>query len=457
MKKLTHHSGFTILEILVALAISSILMIAGVQLSDVKSQDITDQNTAQYHAMINNAAMKYIQSISSAVKSDASITLTTPRTINFNEIKTAGFIPKQFENATTNPYGQSICVFVYKDPANINDISALVVSEGGQDIPMGRLPNLSTLIGPAGGYIHPNTPTTAIGSYGKWTKPIPNLSCSGQRADENHIASQVYFDGSDLTQNYLYRSEVPGHPEANEMNTPLVMNAESTKDDVCTKLGSISRSSTGELLACSGTSSPYTWKASSGSTYWKDPVETYANLVSLPCTATESGETRVVKAPTVGTGARAYTCSGTGTWSPLSSDDNGNLTIAGEALINKLSGNLEITTVVVDGSVCSTNGRIARDASGLILSCQSGSWKKVATLGVSSTYTTPINGACNSGSYAIGSQTSTVCTAYATTCTPYCSSGFNSMSGWVCLSWDTSCAHSCSSQQTGTTTTCANP
>ncbi|GKT29876.1 shufflon system plasmid conjugative transfer pilus tip adhesin PilV, partial [Aduncisulcus paluster] len=63
--------------------------------------------------------------------------------------------------------------------------------------------------------------TELRGSYGGWTVnlsgtniPIPS---------PGHIGGRAFLREGDLSQDFLYRVEVPGHPELNEMSTELDM------------------------------------------------------------------------------------------------------------------------------------------------------------------------------------------------------------------------------------------
>lgn len=147
-----------------------------------------------------------------------------------------------------------------------------------------------------------------------------------------------------------------------------------------------------------------TWKALEGE-HWKPPVSTYANLASH--TSTDPvGAARV----TMDTG-RVFVRGGAG-WVAAAIDQNGNLsvpgnlTISGNTALNgnaTLNGNTTLNgrVVIGDGSAaapdgsntlvvnrtateghpCSPNGAVARDNTGLILSCQSGMWSPQRSLG----------------------------------------------------------------------------
>lgn len=104
---------------------------------------------------------------------------------------------------------------------------------------------------------------------------------------------------------------------------------------------------------------------------WKDPVNTWADLQAI--SSKTDGDVRLVKVL-----GRAFTWSASaGAWKATAVDQNGVLK----------AGKVQIDDVVTEGNRCSDNaaavpgaadvamnGAIAKDANGLILSCQSGSW-----------------------------------------------------------------------------------
>jgi hypothetical protein len=76
---------------------------------------------------------------------------------------------------------------------------------------------------------------------------------------------------------------------------------------------------------------------------------------------------------------------GIGTASPQSKLD-----VAGDTKVSGVltSGKIQVVDVVTEGSNCTSNGLIARDSNGLILSCQSGVWKSMGGDGVRDTWGT---------------------------------------------------------------------
>ncbi|CUJ63478.1 shufflon system plasmid conjugative transfer pilus tip adhesin PilV [Achromobacter xylosoxidans] len=93
--------------------------------------------------------------------------------------------------------------------------------------------------------------------------------------------------------------------------------------------------------------------------YWKDPVAAVANL---PPAGNATGDVRMVMST-----AKPYMWNGS-KWVEQSSDYSG--TIA--------AGNVLIKNVATEGSSCSPNGLVAATTTGLLLSCQSGVWRKVS-------------------------------------------------------------------------------
>jgi type II secretory pathway pseudopilin PulG len=254
-----------------------------------------------------------------------------------------------------------------------------------------------------------------------------------------HPVKALWFEQNTDATGFLYRDAVAGRPELNRMNTTLDMGgnllaglrqvSEGGTCNATTEGRALATNSTGQVLTCQSGS----WQLQ-GSKYWRDPVANFAALG--PCTATQQGMTRVARNGNETGGAnraRAYTCSG-GSWRPLSVDQNGNLsvptnivagndisanrdvnatrnlnagsnatigndlhvrrnarvdgseyivgdsdvanqTVRGRATINELGGNLRVQTIAVENTACSPNGKIARTSTGLLLSCQSGSWK----------------------------------------------------------------------------------
>jgi len=364
--------GFTAIEMIVVMIVSIAALALGGQWMGNYSDNMLNQSAAEHAKTVSDAATRYIKDNYSAVTAVADA--TTPASITVAMLKSTNYLPASF--TANSPYGQSYSILALEPVAN--QLQTLIVTTGGDTIGELNIRRMAQLIGAKGGYISSSATTTATGSYGGWTMPLASYGVS---PGAGHIAVALFFQDGSLVSDYVYRNAVAGHPELNTMNTPLIMSAVNTLNGACTTLGAISRDAGGKVLSCDGSN----WK-SQGSAYWEDPVATFATLPA--CNAASAWQTRVVQTPTTGSGARAYTCNGAGTWQALAIDNSGNLTIpnnltvAQNASLNTLSGRLQLdgTTVVTEGAACpggaADNGRVARDTNGLILSCQSGTWKQ---------------------------------------------------------------------------------
>lgn len=364
-------AGLTLLEVIISLTIISASMLGLNSIADRYSADTKLTLTANQERTFGEAAKAYIKDNYAAVQ--AASTATAPALVDVPTLIASGNLPTGF--LVQNAYGQSLCALVLQPTAN--RLQAMVVSENGQAIDDLSLGSLAAIVGGSGGGVYASDPATIRGAIGGWSITTAtfdnrtnnvNRRCDGTAGKvllaAGHPVMALWFENGDVSAAFLARDLVPGRPDLNSMNTPIVMNSVQTATAACTLLGAIARDASGAVLSCNGT----TWKTQ-GSAFWQDAVATYAALPA--CAAGISGQTRVVTAPTVGTGPRAYTCNGT-SWTALAVDDSGNLTLPGILT----TGKVQVNDVVTEGSACASNGLVAKDSTGLLLSCQSGSWKK---------------------------------------------------------------------------------
>lgn len=354
--------GFTIVEILVVLIVSvSAMALGGSALNDYLN-GLEYQSAAGHAKKVQDAARSYIKANSAVLQ--AAATATTPADITVAMLKSTTNLSSSVSDQ--NGYGQSYTIRVLQPTAGT--LNALVVTTGGSAIPEIGLRRIAQVIGAEGGFVSNLASTTATGALGGWSIPLATAPGSnfGVSPGAGHLAVSMFLINEGAS-DYVYRNSVTGRPDLNTMNTPLIMASVQTKGAACTaaQLGSIARDSTGALLTCT---TGLVWSAVGGG-YWSDPV---ANLASLPaCAAASVGVTRIVQTPTTGVGPRAYTCDGAA-WKALSVDDTGNLLVPAVLTVGKVT----LSDTVVAGAACTINGQIAKDATGLILSCQSGVWRR---------------------------------------------------------------------------------
>jgi prepilin-type N-terminal cleavage/methylation domain-containing protein len=351
--------GFTLVEMLAALAIAAMMIVGLTELIDGSLEDSRGQQASLYQSQVTEAAAKYVGANYDALLGSAQA--DAPAVVDLDALKS--YLPTGFNAA--NAYGQTPCVLVLQ-PAP-GKLDALVVTEGGRPVPAKNLAYLAANAGQGGGYIPFDAPDTAKGAFNSWSVPLATYAsgnCSGKAADAGHLASARFFDGpGNLSTDFLYRGRVPNHDELNAMTTPLNMRAqavENTSDSLCSttdpnSYGRIAVDANGAVLSCQAG----IWKRQ-GSGYWKDPVDTFALLQALPATDNNTGDVRMVKEL-----ARAFTWDGAD-WKAVAVDQNGDLSIPRY---------LQFDTVVVEGGICDATGQTARDAAGILMSCQGGTWR----------------------------------------------------------------------------------
>lgn len=395
---LRKQAGVTLLEMLISIGILGSVVAGLATLIGNASEDTRASVTALHVKTVGDAANAYIKDNYASITTVA--TAASPALIRVSDLIAQGYLPTGYSAA--NPRRQSTCVLVLEPTPN--KLTGLVVTEGGDTIDDLTLGQVAGMVGGSGAGIYSTSPGVISGAMGGFSFPFGafgNPNQLGQRCDgtagapaaaAGHVAMALWYSDGAQSGSTLYRDAVPGNPSLNTMNTPILMGASTVQIEgqSCPENGALGRTASGAVLSCTSGA----WK-SSGSQFWQDPV---ANLTGLPaCNAASLYQTRIVKSPSVGSVPRAYTCGPSSLWIALSVDDAGNLdvpnritsaatTVTGTATINKLGGTLEITSVEVVNSACSVTGRMARTASGQLVSCQGGVWTAPAAAGGSIMY-----------------------------------------------------------------------
>lgn len=204
--------GFLSIEVMIVLIVVTAGMGIGMQWLERDSDSKVNQATAQQAIAIMDGAAAFIKANYSTVQAAA----TPLKTYTTADI--AANLGTNF--STVNPYGQSYSIRVNKTAAN--KLETMVVTTGGEAISERNLRQIAQLIGAAGGFVSAQDTTRAQGAYGGWTMSFANY---GTSPGGGKIAGALFFSDGQLTGDYLYRNAVAGHPEYNQMNTALGMNA----------------------------------------------------------------------------------------------------------------------------------------------------------------------------------------------------------------------------------------
>ena len=351
---------------------------------------VQDSAIAQQAAVVNNAAVLYVQDNAAALMAIA--TPTVPANITIPALACAGYLPASYEAGSgcaappyptaalgiKNAMGQTWLLQVTQPVAG--KLQAVVISQGGTAYSLansGRMRNVSAQIGAAGGFV-PYTSqggdatlvnTNAEGAYGGWN--IRPLTTSGYiNPGSGHFVSLLSFRNGQSSSTYLYRSQVAGQPQLNTMNTPLIMAAPQSLGSACTESGAIANDGSGNFLMCQQT----TTQGMIWANWVSQPV---SNLAALPaCNAATKNQVATVQNPSVGgLYPSLYSCSGTG-WTAIGVDATGNLLVPNTATLK----NLVLTGVNTMDAPCPGNGYISVDSNGVLMSCQSGLWSQTGRM-----------------------------------------------------------------------------
>ncbi|HEY8608102.1 MAG TPA: shufflon system plasmid conjugative transfer pilus tip adhesin PilV [Noviherbaspirillum sp.] len=311
--------GLTLLEMLAAIAVGTLLIIGLVEMIDTSLEDARGQQAAQQQSQLAAAARRYIAANYADLVTD-SASAVVPVTVA--QLKTANFLSSGF--ALTNSYGQDACVLVRQPAAG--KLDALVVTRGGRPIPEKNLRAVALSAGQGGGYISALESGTARGaSWALDTTPYRAVSCgggahvlTGAAADGGRLASSLFYDGpGQLASDFLYRDVVNGRPELNQMRTPLGMTAAAlvAAGSPCGASAAIAVDAASRRLLVCGTAG--VWTSSSS---WKDSVATFADLPPAQhgdvVLVRDIGRAFAYSAPPVSVPAR---------WRALAVDENGRL------------------------------------------------------------------------------------------------------------------------------------
>ncbi|MCA7922197.1 shufflon system plasmid conjugative transfer pilus tip adhesin PilV [Burkholderia cenocepacia] len=350
--------GFTIVEMLAALAIASLMIVGVTAMIDTSLADAKGQQAAAWQAQMTQAAAQLITQNQSALASAATPTVPVVVPLAGGGYQLARYLPPGVSGK--NAYGQTPCLLVYGIDATT--VQGLLVTEGGTTIGDVQLGYIAANAGAGGGSIPRtnNAAGAAFGAYGAWSIATPNpsrKSCSGNATGFGHLVNQV-FPANAQAQNgdFLYRVSVPGNPALNTMQVPVTL-AQQQDYAACTSAtGSIAADASDHVVTCSGGM----WKPIT-SLHWRDPVASAAALGSLPNPL--PGDVAV----TLATG-RAYTFNGTA-WQALAVNEAGYLDLGNGQAVGAPCAQDEANTTPV-----------TTDASGRVLSCRDGTWQTQAEI-----------------------------------------------------------------------------
>lgn len=252
-------TGVTLLEVVLALGILAFVTVGLNQLSDRFADDTKSTVAAGQVRTFGEAAKSYIKDNYAAVQAVA--TTTSPALIDVPTLIAAGKLPAGYQNK--NAFDQSTCALVLEPTAN--RLQAMVISEGGTALGDPSLSSVAAVIGGSGGGVYSSDTTQIRGAVGGWAVPVSTFdnrtnnlgkkcdaSVGNVRVTAGRPVMALWFENGDTSSAFVARDAVPGRPELNAMNTPLVMNAVQTLNAACSASGAIAQDGSGGIMSCQG-------------------------------------------------------------------------------------------------------------------------------------------------------------------------------------------------------------
>ncbi|WP_270370319.1 shufflon system plasmid conjugative transfer pilus tip adhesin PilV [Escherichia coli] len=321
--------GFALLEILGGLVVISLLMPLFWSYIEDYLNEMRNQSAAFHADAYNTAARTYIADNNARLHSG-----TLPATFTADELIRKGYL----KGLNRSPFGQSYTTGIRRNTST-GRLEALTCSTGGENIKDDALRSIASLLPGLGGFIGKNG--TATGVFGGWTdKPGDyGLSCNG-----GHIA--IVMMGDDLQESdRLYRFQVPGRPELNQMNTAINMGGNNLNN--AGNVNGQSATLKGDVTSENG------WLITKNDKGWKNI--TYGGGFTM----TDSQWIRAV-------GGKGIITSGEIKGGKVS---GGTVRSDGRLSTGEY---LQLDKTAVANTKCSPDGLVGRDSKGAILSCQSG-------------------------------------------------------------------------------------
>lgn len=250
-----HQLGATLLEVIIALALLGSVVVGAATLLDQHQERLKIAATAQQMQIFAKGVKDFVKDnypylvsggngLTPASANQPTVltvhTLQSTPDPNTGQLSATRYLPAGFQNQ--NPYQQTLCALVLQPKPN--ELYTLVITENLDpqakainDVDLGLL---VAAMGAHGGGIYRVAPTKARGALGRWefdlnTDPVGQFFKNAQSnclaeakplklLDPNQPGGRplmALWFAEDTSSAFLYRDEVPGHPELNTMQTDL--------------------------------------------------------------------------------------------------------------------------------------------------------------------------------------------------------------------------------------------
>lgn len=215
----------SILGFVIALMLSMLNFVGLLVWSKTGLVNVQTAALASQSVIVNKAFAKYVEDNSVTLAAQATATVPVKVTTTNLAAATPSYLPAGF--SSTNGFKQTWLMEVLQPTAG--NLQALVTTQGGRPISnVQQLVQVAVQTGAQGGFVPyagQNGDATmsasfAYGAMGTWGPvSLANFTNPGS----GHLASLLAFGGAQTSNGYLYRVQVPGHPELNQMQTAIDM------------------------------------------------------------------------------------------------------------------------------------------------------------------------------------------------------------------------------------------
>ncbi|ECW8325520.1 shufflon system plasmid conjugative transfer pilus tip adhesin PilV, partial [Salmonella enterica] len=319
----------------------------------------------QYRASVAATQAKRVQqAVNTYIKDNhdtiaATATATNPFIFGVPQLISSGYLPTGF--SPQNGFSATYQTRVFEPTAN--KLNSMTFLNGGVQLSKSLARKIAIGIGADGGIIDNGV---AQGALGSWTMNLSSFG--GYNPGEGSVVIAGFYDNGIKISDYLYRKAVPGHPELNTMSTSLNMGGNNISNAATTTTTNLN-ATTATVTDINATNvnsqttrtvgETYTggWFRTTGDTGW------YSEKWGGGFHMTDSDWIRAYNNKSIYTAGQVQAGS---------IQSNGTIQSNGRMTTNEF---VQINGVAIVGGTCSPNGLVGRDASGGILSCQSGVWK----------------------------------------------------------------------------------
>ncbi|XDE02650.1 shufflon system plasmid conjugative transfer pilus tip adhesin PilV [Enterobacter cloacae] len=384
--------GWAIISTGAALIILLLVSVWGYSLISDWMEKRTWMNTAAQVSRFTQAVKSYTGRYYDTLLSSA--TTTSPVIVTPVMLKNTGFLEQGFSENTID--GQVYRAALVRNATNTNQLQGLIFTQNGSALPFLALRQISMdITSGMGGYIW--TSGIATGAMSSWSMPLAQFGVS---TTQGHIAVLLTTDELGAAQgesDRLYRFSVTGKPDLNTMHTSIDMGGNNLNNAATVNAvnGAFSSNVTARgNITANGTVTGQNVTAGSG-------VSAGAN-VTAGNAITANNDIRSNNGWMITRGSKGWLNETYGGGFYMSDNDwvrainNKNIYTGGQVRGGSVRADgrlstgevLQLDGVNTAGTGCSPNGLVSRDASGAILSCQSGVWKANAgsTLRVCANY-----------------------------------------------------------------------